>query len=218
MSPKLERQLTCRKCKTVIPWGDCNQPGLMNCRKCRQSHQVEVFPALFAVPKKGQAAESLLSDEDASCFFHELKKADSVCDACGRFLCKLCAIDLADMTTCSACLETGRKSGEKVQLMSRTTRYDMLSFTWSIVALSFAFIVFMASVFTDAEDAFFVSIFWAVLGSLFSCIALYYGLRYRKKAISVLPVSGWRYTAGLSIAGVSLAGILLCCLLTFMEI
>lgn len=218
MSPKLDKQLTCRKCKTVIPWADCNHSMLIDCRKCRQGQRVEAFPALFSGPKKGQAAEALLSEDDASCFFHEKKKADAVCDGCGRFLCRLCSIELADMTTCSGCLETGRKSGKKLELMSRATRYDILSYMWSIAAAVLAVIVGMIAISASRDEAFYFLIFWAVFGVVAGAVSLYYALRYRKKPLSLLPVSGWRFNAGLIVSAMSLLVLISSSVLTWLEL
>src|SRR4029453_12242931 len=60
------------------------------CPACGTLLEVEVFPAFHRSLPAVAAAEAVLTDEEASCFFHPEKKAVVPCQACGRFLCLLC--------------------------------------------------------------------------------------------------------------------------------
>ncbi len=59
------------------------------------------------------------------------------CDACGRFLCALCDVELNGRHLCPACLETGRKKGHLTHLDNRRTLYDSLALTLTLVPLLF---------------------------------------------------------------------------------
>ncbi len=216
MSRKLEKQLACRKCKRVIPWAACNQAGLSLCRKCNVRGRVDVFPALFKPPVKGKAAEALLSEDDASCFFHEIKKAEHVCDACGRFLCQLCSIELNDITTCAGCLESGRKSGDKVELMSRSKRADVTAFSLSIVTVLLSGVAILVGLFDEGSSARVGASIWAGFACLTGGSAIYNVRRFRKKPISLTPVGPWRFRAALFLSSVSLGAALLWVLFLFL--
>ncbi len=65
--------------------------GLVPCRHCGRFIQAEVFPALIRPPEV-HSGEVLL-EKEASCFFHDNKKAALSCGICGRFICSLCDIE-----------------------------------------------------------------------------------------------------------------------------
>ena len=61
-------------------------------------------PALF---ENSSGREALVAGDEAGCFYHPQKKAIVPCDACGRFLCGLCDVDLAGKHYCPVCLDKG---------------------------------------------------------------------------------------------------------------
>ncbi len=108
-NPVSRPPLTCDKCRTVLPETVFNTTEPATCPGCYSALLVEVFPAYFRPVATGQAAENIVSDEDASCFYHPAKKATVPCARCGRFLCALCDIDLgANRHVCPGCVEAAR--------------------------------------------------------------------------------------------------------------
>lgn len=120
--------LACDKCRTVLTGAVVNTVEPVNCPGCHSPLIVEVFPAYFRPPAAGQAAENVLSDEDASCFYHPAKKAVVPCARCGRFLCALCDIELgANRHVCPGCVEAARQDpGGKMDLTGGGAATDAL--------------------------------------------------------------------------------------------
>jgi len=90
------------------------------------------FPALLTGGQAGRTGERLLSDDQASCFYHPGKKAAVVCDRCGRFLCELCDIEMGAGHLCPACVAAGATSGSDTELDIRRTYYDRLALRLAI--------------------------------------------------------------------------------------
>ena len=83
----------------------------------------------------GTAAEPLLEEGVSSCFYHEGKKAVTHCDACGRFLCGLCDLDLGDRHVCAQCLQAGPKKSATLALDSSRVLYDGMALMLAVFSL-----------------------------------------------------------------------------------
>ncbi len=129
--------VTCTKCGYVLNETAFNQPDWTDCPACHVPLRVEVFPALFKETAPAQSSQVLVTEGEAGCFYHPHKKAVLPCDACGRFLCALCDVELNGRHLCPACLETGRKKGHLTHLDNRRTLYDSLALTLTLVPLLF---------------------------------------------------------------------------------
>src|SRR5688572_22390826 len=103
--------ILCPACYTALPPSHFNTRSFETCPACQARIQAEVFPAAFRILGPGQTGERILLQGESSCFYHEQKKAVVPCDACGRFLCALCDVDLNGKHLCSQCLDTGRQKG-----------------------------------------------------------------------------------------------------------
>jgi len=125
---------------------------------------VEVFPALFRNPSTARAGEAVLVEEESSCFYHAQKKAFTVCEACGRFLCALCDLEFAGQHLCPPCMESGRRKGKIKSLENHRTLYDSVALWIALVPLLlFPFVI--------------------VTGP----IAVFVAVRYWNKPSSILP-------------------------------
>ena len=133
--------LVCDKCHTALPGAVVNTGEPVACPGCHAPLLAQVFPALFRPVKAGRAAEKVLSDEDASCFYHPNKKAVVPCGRCGRFLCALCDIDLGgDRHFCPGCVEAARQSdGKNPQAVAlpvqRRMNHDQLALFIAVVPM-----------------------------------------------------------------------------------
>jgi hypothetical protein len=90
---------------------------------------------------KATAAPALLGAEgEASCFYHSANQAVVACDACGRFLCTLCELDLDGRRLCPNCLERGVSVEKAASLETQRTLYDSLALnltTWPLLTIWF---------------------------------------------------------------------------------
>lgn len=121
------RTLNCPKCFYLLPEPMLNLPEMQPCPNCQTPVQVEIFPAMFRPIEAGRAGEIILTDAEASCFYHAQKRAVVPCAACGRFLCALCDCELNGQHYCPNCLETGKTKGKIKNLEASRTRYDNIA-------------------------------------------------------------------------------------------
>lgn len=91
-----------------------------------------MYPAVLA-EKWGTVGEAVTSDAEAGCFFHPQSKAVLACDSCGRFLCKLCDIELGGQHVCPICLQDGVAAKSDTVLDNRRVLYDSIVLGVSIV-------------------------------------------------------------------------------------
>ena len=129
------KTLNCPKCFYLLPEQLLNLPDLQPCPNCQMPIQVEIFPALFRRIEAGRAGEVILADTEASCFYHEQKRAVVPCAACGRFLCALCDCELNGQHYCPGCLETGKAKGKIKNLEAGRTRYDNIALAAAVLPL-----------------------------------------------------------------------------------
>lgn len=156
--------LVCDKCKTLLPGAVVNHAEMVACPGCFASLRAEVFPAYFRPQTAGAVAETLLSDEDASCFYHSAKKAVVPCGRCGRFLCALCDIDLGgNRHVCPGCLEAARlDDGKKADVpavlpVQRRVLHDQVA----LVLVLYPMILFWYATIVTAPIALFLVVrYW----------------------------------------------------------
>lgn len=149
------------------------------CPSCRTVFETLVFPAMFEGPRRGRSGERLSMDDQAACFYHAGRKAESVCDHCGRFLCATCELDIFNQRLCPQCVESAREANQFGQLETKFTRWDKVAMSaaiWPMVICGL-FVWFITAPFV-----------------------IYLYIRYRKTRISLTPVSRWRFGVALGIA------------------
>jgi len=132
MSPAL---IHCPKCRAALLQHAFNRDEFAPCGSCGAPLLIEVFPALFRPVASGRAGEAILTEGEASCFYHPQKKAVLPCEACGRFLCALCDCEHQGQHLCPACLQTGREKGKIKSLENKRTRYDNMAMTLALLPL-----------------------------------------------------------------------------------
>lgn len=165
--------LTCPKCRRLLSPEEVAQGA--PCPSCRAAFETLVFPAMFEGPRRGRSSERLAADDQAACFYHAGRKAEAVCDHCGRFLCATCDLEIFNQHLCPQCVEAARETNQFGRLENQYTRWDKVALSvavWPIV-LGFCFMFW----------------FWIVTAP----IAIYICLRYRKERLSLLPVVKWRF-------------------------
>src|SRR5262249_8414568 len=156
----------------------------LRCTRCGARLRADVFPAQFVSLEPGASAESLLAEGDAGCFYHPNKRALVVCDACGRFLCSLCEVELGGRHLCTGCLEGQRRRGNLDVLETERPLYDRIALSLAIYPL----LIFYFTVVT-APAAIYVALrYWKAPASLVG------GTKVRFVAaivISLVQITGW---------------------------
>ena len=79
----MKKSITCTKCYQPLPSELFNTPDMTNCPNCGVVLKVDVFPAFFKTIASGRPGETLVLDNESSCFYHPQKKAVVPCDMCG---------------------------------------------------------------------------------------------------------------------------------------
>ncbi|HYT61309.1 MAG TPA: hypothetical protein VEL06_14130 [Haliangiales bacterium] len=169
--------ITCTKCNASLVGEVLGTPELVPCPSCGAAIKVDLFPAYFKGPVKGQVGENLLVEGESGCFYHPQKKAVVPCEACGRFLCALCDCELNGQHLCPVCLETGKKKGRLKNLQNHRTLYDNLALALAVGPL----LIFYLTIVTAP-------------------MALYFALRYWSTPSSVIQRSKIRFVIAIAIA------------------
>ena len=175
--------IRCTKCTAPLAHESFNKRTLVPCVSCGALSRVDVFPAIFENLSAGKAGEFLLTDDEASCFYHPNKQAVIACSNCGRFLCSLCDLELNDRHLCAACLESGKKKRDIKNLENHWILYDN-------IALALAF---------------FPLIIWPIT-ILTAPLAVFFVIRYWKTPSSIIKRSKIRAIIGLILSGLQLTG------------
>jgi hypothetical protein len=161
----------CTKCGAPLSGESFNTGSLTACPKCGALVQLEVFPAFFRPQEVGRSGERVAVEEESSCFYHPKKKAVILCDACGRFLCALCDLELDGKHLCPACLESGKKKRTLQSLEDARTLYNRQALALAVLP-------------------FFIS----------GLAAIYFAARYWKAPTSLVRPANWAMPLALVLA------------------
>jgi hypothetical protein len=175
-------QVSCPKCKATLLAGAFNTATLVTCG-CDSKLQVEVFPALFRERAVGQSGEAVAGESESSCFYHAQKKAVITCEACGRFLCALCDVEMHGQHLCPACLESGARKGKLKNLQNQRTLYDSMALGLALITIP----LFFAAIITAP-------------------IVLYLAIRHWKTPSSMIPRTRVRMQIAVVLAILELIG------------
>lgn len=146
--------LWCTACQASLTPDALAAPEAARCRRCGASLEISVFPALFRPLASGQAGEAILSDQESACFYHPRKRAIVPCEACGRFLCALCEVDIGGRHTCVPCLEAARGRGALPRLENQRTRHDRIA----MALAAYPLLLFFYPTLLTAPVALFMSV------------------------------------------------------------
>lgn len=122
------RATACARCRAKLPLEAHLHASMTACPLCANPLQVVLFPAFTrGAGSSGASSGDVVAEGQSACFYHQDKLAVTPCDACGRFLCALCDIELQGRHLCPACLEAGAKSRRIETLERARTRWDLLA-------------------------------------------------------------------------------------------
>jgi hypothetical protein len=173
----------CSRCTALLPREAFNAVDFLLCPSCRDPIRVDVFPALFKTTTPGQPGETLLVESESSCFYHQQKKAVTLCESCGRFLCALCDVELNDQHLCPSCLETGKKMGKLSNLENYRMLYDNGALGLAILP---AFLI------------------WPTIVT--APMTLFVAVRYWKAPSSIIPRTKLRFVIAIALATLQILG------------
>ena len=175
--------LHCAQCKWPLPLQSWNREFGMACPGCGTRVQVTVFPAIERT-RAGALPEALEDPSEASCFYHSLHRAAAPCDECGRFLCRLCELEVDGRHLCPVCFQVGMRERKINELDTRRTMYDSIAL---LLATLPALLIWPPLVTAPA--------------------ALYFVVRYWKAPGSVAPRTRYRYYLASVLALAEIVGI-----------
>jgi len=182
----MSAQILCTECSSPVPSAYFNAQVFAACPSCNASILVRAFPALFRPPQQGQVGERITDAGQAACFYHPNKTAHVPCEACGRFICALCDVELHGQHLCPACIESGRRKGALTTLESRRVLWDNIALSVAVLPIATVFLWFFSIVTSPA------AIVLAIVG-------------WRKPG-SIAPRGKWRFVLAIVFALIVMGG------------
>jgi hypothetical protein len=194
--------IKCPTCGHPIPAELYNRgEAAVPCEVCSAKLTVHALPAIYS--GKRRSSEALQAQlDDAVCFYHAEKKAEQVCDDCGRFLCGFCELPIGNEVLCASCLEQRRKNESMNAFKSRQMRYDKLALMLAV-------------------GSFFIMVpFWftVVIPTAVALAGVYVGIRYWKKKPALASGYRGRMVVAMLLSVASATGSVLFALYMFREI
>ena len=172
----------CNRCDRPLPKWELARPDAALCPECGAYSTVRVFPALFS-SATGPVATEPAAQGEATCFDHPAKRAVAACSHCGRFVCQLCAVDFKQGVWCPACFAAGDYKAQAAEVENSRTLYDSVALTVAVAPL----------------------LLWPFT-ALSAPIALFLGVRYWNRPLSLVRRWRWRSVLAILIALGEIAG------------
>jgi hypothetical protein len=118
--------LQCANCTWPFELASATGAFAQTCPVCRTHVEAIVFPA-HARTAIGTLPDSVLSTNEASCFYHAANRAAVPCDECGRFLCHLCDLTADGRHLCPGCFGTGVRERRLQGFETQRTMHDSIA-------------------------------------------------------------------------------------------
>ena len=122
----------CPLCRRPLGPEFWNTGQFQVCPGCSSQIMATTFPAI--APSYGATPILAVAAGESSCFFHTGHRAETICDACGRFLCGLCSINFGKRKYCPDCIYRNRRERNDALLIDQAILFDNIAI--SILALS----------------------------------------------------------------------------------
>jgi hypothetical protein len=153
--------ICCGDCAWPVSTEAWNREDGIRCPGCSRKVEAAVFPAVLGT-RTGALPEAVAADTEASCFFHPESRAAVPCDQCGRFLCRLCDIEMGGRHLCSKCFQSGIASSQLEIVETRRTMHDSIALAFA----TFPALLFWPVIFTAPAALYIVVRRWRSPGSL----------------------------------------------------
>ena len=170
----------CNRCERPLPAWELGKQDLAVCPECGAGSLVRVFPALFEGSREAPRPEAALEGQ-AACFDHPTKVAVGACGQCGRFVCRLCAVETAGETRCPTCVASALQAPGTSAPNTRTL-YDSIALTLALAPM----------------------LIWA-LTLVSAPVTLFVVVRFWRKPLGLVRRSRWRFVLALMIACAQIA-------------
>jgi hypothetical protein len=171
-------RLACPRCEGPMEVSALMPGAATMCFACRTAVHVLVFPRALAYRSSGEAGPPS-QPEQARCYFHEERTAEAPCQACGRFVCQLCQVEIEGRRLCPECFNRRADDGSLLSMRTREVRHDSLA-----AQLGWVWIPFVTFLIPLPVCAISV---------------LYLTIRYYKEpSRSVIPRRPWRFWLGIA--------------------
>jgi hypothetical protein len=157
--------ILCTECSSPVPAAFFNAPAFAFCPSCNSPLLVRVFPAFVRPAPQGHAGDRITDAGQAACFYHPNKTAHVPCEACGRFICALCDVELHGQHLCPGCIESGRRKGALTTLESRRVLWDNIALSTAVLPIVTIFF-WWASIVTAPAAILLAIVGWRKPGSL----------------------------------------------------
>ena len=171
----------CARCFTPLPKWELAVSGAAVCPACSAANHVHVYPAALGTTASDSRPEAA-NEGEAACFDHPGKRATASCSQCGRFLCRLCAVNFGGEIWCPTCVATGAGRAKAVRQDTSRTLYDSMVLTLPLASL----------------------LLWP-LTLIAAPAALVLGLLKSREPLSIVRSSRWRLWTGMLIALLEMA-------------
>jgi hypothetical protein len=175
--------ITCSECNKPLGAALFNVPGLIHCPSCDAQLNINAFPALLRERPAETSGEALLTDKEASCFFHPHKPAVIPCASCGRFVCALCDVEFDGQHLCPSCIETGKRKRKIKNLENQRTIYDSIALSVAIIPMLVFYFTFITAP-----------------------VAIYMSIRYWNAPSSIIPRTKIRFVIAMIVACLQMGG------------
>lgn len=186
-TPAHRPSVTCTRCGFLHDAGLIPAGGAFTCPHCSAKLEVQIFPALYRRPQAMDVSALAARQGEATCFYHPDKKAAVPCEACGRFLCSLCDIDLGGRHLCPSCVASSKKRGADTRLASDTVRYDKIAYALAVYPLVLIVTVYL-TIITAPIALYIVVRYWKRPSSVVHTSRLYFTIAL---LASLLEIVGW---------------------------
>lgn len=129
-------EIQCLACSTPFPVDLAPGFADLQCPRCFTNLEATLFPA---ISKTGAGAipDAVEAETDASCFFHPRNRAATACDQCGRFLCKLCELDVGGSRLCPDCFNAGVRTRKASKFEGKRTKQDSIALAMALFPVLF---------------------------------------------------------------------------------
>lgn len=170
----------CANCHAALPESLVNR-GETACPHCGTVVMVHVFPAMSQPVKPSRVGEPMMVENESSCYSHASKRAEQVCDSCGRFVCALCDLKMGDRHICPACLEKNIEEQSMGTFVSRRVHHDSIALWLTLAPLPLL------------TCFWFLAIILAPLMYFLGGYAIFLGIRHWRTPQSVVKRRRWRF-------------------------
>jgi hypothetical protein len=127
--------LTCPHCGAALPPHALAADKEELCPGCRIPLRGQVFRVWSTPRPEPPTTSDRALEGEAVCFFHPSNRAALPCDACGRFICTICDLQIGSRHLCPVCLGSGLGKQKLPEIISKRFLWSFVAFWLGLVPL-----------------------------------------------------------------------------------